>query len=275
MHWEWMRALSNAIGLRSVGEHADAASARPRKRPTAPPFRFGWTTVWPGTYLNYIPDRYWAFVGKYRGRAGVGSRLQVADFVRGSERNNCGDLARYYTFCLAFDQIVKEKLDGDLAELGVYKGNTGSLLAAMARQLGRTAYLLDTYQGFAEKDVTGIDAAQQVSSFADTSVAAVRARVGEANVRFIRGYFPETASQLPENGAYCLVHLDCDLYAPLHAALRYFYPRLVRGGFLIMHDYASLAWEGAEQAIDQFFADKPEKVVPIPDKSGTAIIRKV
>jgi Macrocin-O-methyltransferase (TylF) len=70
------------------------------------------------------------------------------------------------------------------------------------------------------------------------------------------------------------VHLDCDLYAPFAAGLRYFNPRLVEGGFLIMHDYSSLYWAGAEQAIDEFFADLPEKPIPIPDKSGTAVIRK-
>jgi len=75
--------------------------------------------------------------------------------------------------------------------------------------------------------------------------------------------------------SFCLVHLDCDLYAPFQAALRYFYPRLVSGGFLILHDYANAHWKGAEKAVDEFFADKPEKVIPIPDKSGTAVLRKI
>jgi O-methyltransferase len=50
---------------------------------------------------------------------------------------------------------------------------------------------------------------------------------------------------------------------------------VVKGGFLVMHDYSSLWWDGVEKAVDEFFAVKPEKVIPIPDKSGTAVIRKI
>jgi O-methyltransferase len=48
----------------------------------------------------------------------------------------------------------------------------------------------------------------------------------------------------------------------------------VPGGFLIIHDYMSLYWDGVEKAINEFFADKPERFIPIPDKSGTIVIRK-
>jgi Macrocin-O-methyltransferase (TylF) len=68
---------------------------------------------------------------------------------------------------------------------------------------------------------------------------------------------------------YALLHLDCDLYAPTRAGLEFFYPKLVRGGFLIIHDYMSFYWDGVEKAIDEFFANKPERFIPIPDKSGT------
>jgi hypothetical protein len=80
---------------------------------------------------------------------------------------------------------------------------------------------------------------------------------------------------LPPDGRYCLVHLDCDLYAPMTSALAYFYPRLVPGGFLMAHDYSSLHWSGAETAIDEFFLDKPECPLPLPDSAGSVAIRKL
>jgi O-methyltransferase len=79
---------------------------------------------------------------------------------------------------------------------------------------------------------------------------------------------------MPENKTYSLVHIDCDLYAPILAALSYFYPRTSPKGFLIVHDYSSLHWPGAEQAVDEFFADKPENIVLMPDISGSIIVRK-
>jgi len=48
----------------------------------------------------------------------------------------------------------------------------------------------------------------------------------------------------------------------------------MNGVYLIVHDYFSLAWDGAERAIDEFFADKPEPVIPLTDGCGSAVIRR-
>lgn len=259
------RALTNPRKFRS------AISSRLCRAP----FRLGLTSLWPGTYLSYLPDRYSDNYSVYTGRGGSMDRNELRGYLQGNNENNCGDLARYYFLKLVFDQILKEGLKGDIAELGVYRGNTAFLLARMARRLGSTAYLLDTYEGFSPDDLQGIDLAKP-RPFRDTSLQAVQSLVGNENVRFIPGHFPESVAQMPADLSFCLVHLDCDLYAPFRAALQYFYPRLIPGGFLVMHDYSSLScWDGPERAADEFFADKPEKVIPIPDKSGTAAIRKV
>jgi Macrocin-O-methyltransferase (TylF) len=219
-----------------------------------------------------VPQRYSAHAERYAARGG---RIRLAEDARGflTGADGAPDMARFYFLCLIFDQIVKEGLTGDLAELGVYKGNTASLLAIMARRLGSTAYLLDTFEGFSERDLKGVDAGIK-RGFSDTSVEGVRALVGDQNVQFVQGHFPASSSQLPPDVSFCLVHLDCDLYAPMASALTYFYPRLVPGGFLIMHDYSSLHWDGAERAVDEFLANKAEALVPMPDSCGSAVIRK-
>jgi hypothetical protein len=140
--------------------------------------------------------------------------------------------------------------------------------------MGTTAWILDTFEGFQTDDLQGIDAGQKMA-FADTSLEAVRTRVGDANVRFIKGHFPESASEFPSDVRFALVHIDCDLYLPIHHALNYFYPRLVPGGYLIIHDYGLFAWDGAEKAVDEFFADKPEAVLPLTDGCTSAVVRKV
>lgn len=219
------------------------------------------------------PQRYVVNIQKYKERGGVVDLNEdVKDFVRGSE-NNATDLARYYAFCLIFDQIRKEGIAGDLAEIGVYKGHTAAILAKFARRSNRHLFLLDTYEGFSEKDLTGVDSSQPMQ-FADTSLSAVQAAVGLESVTFIKGFFPSTADHLPSDARYSLVHIDCDLYNPISAALNYFYPRMSPGGFLLIHDYSSLWWPGAEQAVDEFFRDKPERLIPMPDISGTVVVRR-
>ena len=53
-----------------------------------------------------------------------------------------------------------------------------------------------------------------------------------------------------------------------------FTPGLCRADFLIIHDYSSLAWDGAERAVDEFFADKPEAITPLTDGAGSVVIRR-
>jgi hypothetical protein len=89
-----------------------------------------------------------------------------------------------------------------------------------------------------------------------------------------RGIFRRQRGSLPVDGRYCLEHIDCDLYAPILSALQYFYPRVAPGGFLIIHDYSSPSWNGADKAVDEFFADKAEAPVPLPDSAGSVVVRK-
>jgi hypothetical protein len=89
-----------------------------------------------------------------------------------------------------------------------------------------------------------------------------------------KGYFPESTAQIDSDLKYCFVHIDCDLYAPALSALEYFYPRMTPGGFIVIHDYGCMGWDGAERAVDEFFADKPESIVQMPDSAGSAVVRK-
>jgi len=220
-----------------------------------------------GTFLGDIPCRYGSEFGRYQALGGTfepeGNTISYA----------YGDRVRFYELSMVFDLIQKDQLKGDIVELGVYKGDTAGLIAQFARRLSRVAYLLDTYDGFDDRD---LDKSEQNLSgrFGETSLDYVKERVGTDNTVFVKGYFPETANQLPEDGRYCLVHIDTDLYAPILAGLEYFYPRMVEGGFLVIHDYMSLCWEGAIKAVDEFFTDKPEYIIPVPDLAGTVIVRK-
>jgi O-methyltransferase len=97
--------------------------------------------------------------------------------------------------------------------------------------------------------------------------------VGTTDVVYVPGFFPESAKALTLPLRMAPAHIDCDLYEPMKAALDLFYPRMAAGGVMILHDYASDHWPGATKAIDEFFADKTESVVVLPDKAGTAIAR--
>lgn len=218
------------------------------------------------------PQRYTVNYSGYLARGGMARPCE--DMLRfAPDGKGSGDSGRFWFFCLLLDQLAKEGLEGDLAEVGVYQGHTAALLTTIARRLGRTAYLFDTFEGFADADLTGMDAGR-LKHFNDTSLEAVRAHVGEIAAQYVKGYFPESATQIRADLSFSLVHIDCDLYAPIKSALEYFYPRMVPGGFIVVHDYSSLGWAGAEKAVDDFFADKVESIVPLPDSAGSIVVRR-
>jgi hypothetical protein len=195
-------------------------------------------------------------------------------FSHGRGSSNCGDLPRLYLLLLNIARVIRERIPGDIAEIGVYQGNTARLLAEAARASGRHLYLFDTFEGFDSRDLRGPDHAGVPGHFGDTSLEQVKAFVGTHRVEYIVGHFPDSLAQQPVAEQFSIVHLDCDLHDPMLAGLTFFYPRLSPGGLLILHDYSSGHWTGGAKAIDTFMADKPERLVLMPDKSGTAIMIK-
>ncbi|HET6184224.1 MAG TPA: TylF/MycF/NovP-related O-methyltransferase [Acetobacteraceae bacterium] len=226
-----------------------------------------------GAWIAAPPQRYTENYQEYLSRGGSFRADDLGGFIE-RKPEYIFDQARLFFFTLCFDLIEKQVIPGDFVELGVAKGNTANVLAIAARRLKRRLFLLDTFEGFSPADLVGADQRHGVQ-YADTSIDEVKWLVGTDKVCFIKGHFPESSAQLPLDCDFCLVHLDCDLYRPFIAALNYFWPRLNDGGFLIMHDYLSLYWDGVEQAVDEFFAGRAEYIVPVPDASGTVVVRKV
>ena len=106
-----------------------------------------------GNHRADPPQRYTHSYSRYPTVGGVVRPDEYLERFLAAEPSNATDMARFYFFCLAHDQIAKEGVAGDIAELGVYKGGAATVLATIARRLGRTAYLLDTYEGFDEADL--------------------------------------------------------------------------------------------------------------------------
>ena len=196
-------------------------------------------------------------------------------WVAQNPRNDRADLVRLVMFIENAGRIAAEGIAGSVAELGVYRGTTAKLLHELLP--GRALWLFDTFEGFDARDLERERSeATAFAGFVDTSLEAVLRHIGPSDrVHACKGYFPVTAAAVPAHERFALVHLDADLGKPTSDALEYFYPRLSPGGFLILHDYGGGAWPGVAEAVDAFLIDKPESLVRIPDRSGTAIVRRM
>lgn len=224
--------------------------------------------------MDINPKSYWHradFIARNGGRfvKDDSVKRQIAPF-------HAYDLVRRDMLLLLCRSLVERKIEGHMAELGVYKGVTARLFHYYLPE--RTLHLFDTFGGFDARDVAAEEKTTGLKTttveFSDTDLDSVRRTINPLNdnVCFYPGFFPATVTTELESQRFALVHLDADLYEPTIAGLKFFYPRVVKGGFLIVHDYN--AWAGARQAVDEFAADTPEVPVPMPDKSGSALITK-
>ena len=197
-------------------------------------------------------------------------------FCKHNEQNNGGDIQRLWSFILNCKQIIGENIQGDFAELGVWKGNTAAILAYFAAKADRKVYLFDTFEGFSQNDIKGVDSDKSSDLFRDTSIDIAKEVIGENSIvcDFVKGYFQESILDFHRSNNYAIISLDCDLYEPMKAGLDFFYPLVSKGGIFFLHDYSSMVWSGAQLAVDEFCKANGEYIVLMPDKSGSAFLRK-
>lgn len=182
------------------------------------------------------------------------------------------DPIRYGTIALAINTIKKEKIKGHFAELGVFQGNTSKIIHLLAPK--KKLYLFDTFEGF---PVEFLEDKGDSNRFKNTQIEWVKKNIGNLNNIFIRkGIFPETTKGL-ESETFAFVYLDADLYKSTLEGLKFFYPRISKGGYLLIHDYNNPQESnaGVMRAVNEFMTDKKEKILEIPDVLGSIIIRRL
>jgi len=165
--------------------------------------------------------------------------------------------------------LVKEKIDGDFVECGVWKGGSVMAMALTLKEMGevREIYLYDTFSGMsAPSDVDG-EAAMEMFSKTRTSedssqwllspIEEVEKNILETGYpkekcHFIKGKVEDTIPMIiPQKIA--LLRLDTDFYESTKHELVHLFPRLSPKGVLIIDDYG--CWQGARKAVDEYIID--------------------
>jgi len=109
--------------------------------------------------------------------------------------------------------------------------------------------------------------------FSDTSISAVLQQMPfPAKCQPVKGFFPESAKGIDDK--FVFVSLDADLFEPIYSGLQFFYPRLVKGGYIFIHDFNNDLYKGSRKAVEQFCSEQNIGFVPLPDSGGSAIIAK-
>jgi len=225
--------------------------------------------------INFLAKGANFLLGKalQKNRTVIAASLEYLQRNRAIDRNYFDSL-RLSTLELISYEIGKKNLKGNVAELGVYKGKFARYINQYFPE--RTCYLFDTFEGFDSRDVAN---EQQKSfstgaqDFSDTSVRAVLNLMPfPSKCVPVKGFFPESAKGIDDR--FVFVSLDADLYEPIYAGLNFFYPLLVKGGYIFIHDFNNDNYKGARKAVEQFCTEQSLNYLPIPDSAGSAIISK-
>ncbi len=213
------------------------------------------------------------------------------DKVEESHAENFGEYVRYRTLELICKEIYRKNLNGAVAEAGVYMGNFAKALSYCFPD--KELYLYDTFSGFDKRDMDadverGFTSERRFGSFTGKDIFAredmtseqqiehikKKLRRGGAKVNIRKGNFPESAVQEQDTN-FCFVSLDMDLYRPTRDGLEFFWPRLVEGGIIFLHDYNAVEHKGVMTALEEFEIINGTMIkVPIPDQYGTVILVK-
>jgi hypothetical protein len=183
---------------------------------------------------------------------------------------------RLWALLQAVQHVARENVAGDFVECGVWKGGNLILYGLMARRYGLTRRIwgYDTFEGMTEptdNDVqfgTNVKAHTEWASRQSGDVNTwcyspfeevehnFRGEVGDAPLTLVKGKVEDTLDR-PENipERIAILRLDTDWYESTRKELEVLYPRLERGGVLLIDDYG--AWSGSRKAVDEYFADKP------------------
>lgn len=186
------------------------------------------------------------------------------------------NLARFLTHYELFKLVYT--LPGVIIDLGVYRGGSTFTWAKLCEifcptDVKKKVYAFDTFEGFPQltredgksnevEDIrvggyfgghsieNDLTLAQQAMNY-DRHIRHIN------RIEFIKGDIVQTVPEFVKNKGnglrIVILNLDVDLYEPTKAALEAFVPLMVKGGIIILDEYAVESFGGESHAVDEYF----------------------
>lgn len=179
--------------------------------------------------------------------------------------------ARIASLALCAREIYENKVQGSVAEAGVYRGDFAKYINALFPD--RKLYLFDSFEGFDRETVVNeFDNIEQtdlwIESLKDTSENIVMDKLEfKSNVVIKKGFFPQSAADVDD--IFAFVNLDMDIYLPTYEGLNFFWDKLSNGGYIFVHDFKH--WDGIAEAVLKFCHEKKIGYVPMADNRSIVI----
>ena len=204
----------------------------------------------------------------------VEATKEEKEIIKLSDKYSMTGSIRMWALLQAVKKVIKNKIEGDIVECGVWKG--GNLILCQKylnlQNVSIKIHGFDNFEGMVkpkeiDADYRNVPASEMHSlfkkdknknSWAYCSLEDVNKNINETvpknNIKLIKGIVEKTLLEpknLPEKIS--ILRLDTDFYESTKIELEILYPKLVSGGFLIIDDYGH--FKGCRKAVDEYFRD--------------------
>jgi hypothetical protein len=141
----------------------------------------------------------------------------------------------------------------------------------------RNFFLYDTFEGMSEPsdmdaDLLGVDAKNLLSQSEKTTedvmwcyapIDDVKNNIAKTQypsnlINYVKGKVEDTIPETMPNKI-AILRLDTDWYESTYHELVHLFPKLVKGGVIIIDDYGH--WKGAREAVDQYFKEQGVQIL--------------
>jgi len=188
--------------------------------------------------------------------------------------------------------VAENNIPGDFVECGVWRGGNAILAAGIFSLLNsdKNVWLYDTFMGFVDADIKSgefdeLESAREErtqelyyntkhcgNSLEDVMSYFKDYNLLSDNIRFVKGDVLKTLEFNDTPTQIAVLRLDTDLYDSTLKELEIMYPKLVKGGILMIDDYGYHI--GAKKAVDNFFASQGIKPFLYPiDNTGRIMVK--
>lgn len=213
---------------------------------------------------------------------GYDEEQEIKDAVRLVNQNTMTSFERLASLWQQVRYVDKYNIPGAFVECGVWKGGSVGMMALAHRRScakpWRRLHLFDSFQGLPEPKsaVDGVEAIKYSGNKSDGALKPIDACVGalsdnklllegrisypEELITYHVGWFENTVPQgSAEIGPIALLRLDGDWYESTKVCLEHLYPKVVKGGVIVIDDYGH--WEGCRKAVDEYISKLHEPVM--------------
>jgi O-methyltransferase len=182
------------------------------------------------------------------------------------------------------DHIINNNIDGDIVEIGVYKG--GSMLSMILRLeeigvLDKTLHLYDTFEGMTESsdfdiDLNNVKAKDAIDQYlCKCDLKSVTHNIN-SNTKYPKDLIKYHVGDILQTkfipDKISILRLDTDWYESTKFELDNFYNNVSIGGVVIIDDYGH--WGGCKKAVDEFLLVHPEIKIEKIDYTGIKFFKK-